>query len=256
MRVFPMVKAAIFHRPMEMPKASRGSLVEPDRVERQAHPRALHSPHQPHRPQRQRDRCEAVKRVARKVDAQELPVVVEAEAEDAESSELESLRSAECLVHLEKRPEEEPEGDGDQRCVVAPRPEQRQQQQRANGRRRGAAGEQHQQVGKGPPPEHRRRVAAHAEEGRAGEVRDAGIGELDVEPETGHQDEQRAGHEKQHEGVVMEDADQHQRRSSQSDENRRRSPPRPASGARGFEAQPPLPPPRPPPPVPPSAPTR
>ena len=150
MIALPRVKAAIFHRPIEIPK--QAAAVSSSRTASSATPS-----HERSTPRTSRTassaramRREAVEGVTREVQAEEPPVVVEAPPEDLEPAELEPLRAAERVVHLEEGAEEKPEGDGDQRCVVAPGPEQGQQKQRAHPGGDGAAGEQDQGCGSAP----------------------------------------------------------------------------------------------------------
>ena len=93
------------------------------------------------------------------------------------------LRAAQRVVHLEERAKHDPEGDRDQRRIVAAGAQHRKQQHRAEEPGDAASRQHHEQMReRRMRPQHRRRVRAGAEEGGPGEVHDAAIAELHREP--------------------------------------------------------------------------
>ena len=143
--------------------------------------------------------------IERQRDRADLDIVVERPAEDLHARHLHALRPAEHVVDLEEGLEQQREGDGDQRRIMAARAQHRQQQQRADQRRQQPADQQHQQMRHGSVGiEHGRGIGADAEERRAGEIQHARIAELDVQPKRRHGVEQHRDDQQQDEMVLVE----------------------------------------------------
>ena len=187
------------------PVAGRRDLIEADRVHAEPDPRAFEPPHQREAQRQQEQRHQQVGEIERGGDAADLDRAVEIPAEQHQRLHLDALRPAERVVDLEKDLEQDAEGDGDQRRIVPARAQHRQDQDRSDQRRHQPAEREREDRGQ-------RRVfgddgggvAADAEEGRAGEVGDAGIAELDGQPERGHHQQERRRHHQDDEMLLVE----------------------------------------------------
>jgi len=168
-------------------------------------PGALQALHQEPAEDEQHDEEREVVQVERAREGTQLDRIVETPGTDADLLQLEALRAAQRVVHLEEGAEEERERNGDQGRVVAAGAQHRDHDQGADQGGDRATREQDQEVRHASRAgEHRGRVPADAEEGCAGEVQYPGVAELDVQPQAGEHHDEHARDEQQGEVVLAE----------------------------------------------------
>ena len=206
------------------PEAARRGLIQPQRIEVESDPGALQPPDQDEGADQQQHADHEIAHVERQADLADLDIVIERPAEDFHALDLQSLRTAEHVIDLEKSLQQQGERNRDQRGVMAAGAQDRQQQQRSDQRGDQPADQQHEQMGNsGVRVEHRRGIGADAEERGAGKVQHAGITELDVQSERCDRVEEDGADQQQHEMIFMEER---RHREGGSDRHCSQMPPR------------------------------